>query len=90
MEFEEYLYCRNISLKLCNLPSNIKGFAYYYSGKYLIVINCKCGYWQQRESFVHELIHILDNHLVCQKGNAHDCEARTKIIISELKKEVAI
>lgn len=87
MDFDDYLKNNNICLKICDLPTNIKGLAYYYSGKYLIAINSRCCDIQQHETFIHELIHILNNHLLYPKGEAKECEMKTKKILNEFRKE---
>lgn len=85
MEFEEFLKWNNINLRIVNLSSYIKGFAYYNGCEYLVLINAKCSNAQQQETIVHELIHIFENHFSCANGCEEYCENQVHHIIKEMK-----
>lgn len=85
MEFEEFLRWNNINLRIISIASYIKGFAYFNGNEYLVLINTRCSDVQQRETIVHELIHIFENHFACATGYEDYCENQVHAIISEIK-----
>ncbi len=88
MSFEDFLMWHNISLKIVKLPSHIKGFAYYNGNNYLVLLNQACSHKQMQQTTIHELIHILENHLSCYKGYEEQCEKETHIILENVKKYI--
>lgn len=77
--------CHDINLNIMSLPSYIKGFAYYNGCEYLVLINNRCSNVQQKETIVHELIHIFENHFSCESGYEEQCEKEVDQIIKKLK-----
>lgn len=87
VNFEDFLKWHNITLRIVKLPCHIKGFAYYDGSNYLVLLNHGCSYYQMQTTLIHELIHVLENHLSCYKGYEDKCEKETHIIINNIKKE---
>ena len=85
MDFEDFLRYHNINLNVSHLPSYIKGFAYFNGCAYLVMINNRCSNVQQKETIVHELIHIFENHFSCKSGYEEQCEKEVDQIIKKLK-----
>ena len=85
MQFEDFLRENDILLRIVSLPSHVRGIATYNGWHYLVLINSKCSLYQQRDSMIHELIHILNNHFYYPKGYAEKCEQEVKYIIKEMK-----
>lgn len=85
MNFEDFLKWHNITLRTVKLSCHIKGLAYYDGMNYLILLNNQCSYNQMKITLIHELIHVLENHLVCYKGYEEKCEQETLYIIENIK-----
>lgn len=85
MNFEEYLRLNDIYIYPVTLPTKIRGLAYYNGFSYTVYINNKLGYEQQKNSTIHELIHIFENHFECPNYCRDECEERTKMIVNNLR-----
>lgn len=85
MDFEDFLRFHNINLNYVDIPSAVRGFAYYNGCNYLVAINSKYSREQNIKTTAHELIHIFKNHFFCQKGDEEECEEEVEQIIKELK-----
>lgn len=85
MNFEDFLRWHNINLRIENMPCHIHGFAYYNGIEYLVIINARNSYQQSKQTTIHELIHIFENHFSCKKGYEDSCEKDVDGIIKRLK-----
>lgn len=85
MSFEDFLNWNNIVLKIENIPGYVNGFAYYNGIQYLVIINAKCSSTQQKNTMIHEMIHIFENHFSCPSGYEEQCEKEVHYFIKELK-----
>lgn len=85
MSFEDFLITNDIILKNTNLPCHMNGFAYYNGIHYLVIINSKCSSIQQRQTFVHEMIHIFENHFSCPNGYEDRCEKEVHRFVKALR-----
>lgn len=84
MNFEDFLRFHDINLNYVDLPSSVRGFAYYNGCSYLVVINQKYSRQQNIKTTIHELTHIFENHFTCFKGNEDSCEKEVHRIINDL------
>lgn len=85
MDFEDFLRFHNINLNYVDIPSAVRGFAYYNGRSYLVAINSKYSREQNIKTTAHELIHIFKNHFFCQKEDEEECEEEVEQIIRDLK-----
>lgn len=85
MSFEDFLRWNNINLRIESIASYINGFAYYNGIEYLVIINSKCALSQQKETLVHEMIHVFNNHFECTKEYEEKCEKEVNYFIRELQ-----
>lgn len=60
---EDLLKINNIYYKICRLPNSIRAFVTCKSQNILIFINDNLSIEEQRKAFLHELIHVQENHL---------------------------
>ena len=85
MDFEDFLRFHNINLNYVNLPSAVRGFAYYNGCSYLVVINQKYNREQNIKTTIHELTHIFENHFTRFNDAEEKCEKEVQKIIKDLK-----
>lgn len=85
MNFEDFLRFHNINLNYVDLPSSVRGFAYYNGCSYLVVINQKYYREQNIKTTIHELTHIFENHFTCFQYTEEKCEEEVERIIKNLK-----
>lgn len=85
MNFEDFLRWYNINLRIESIPCYIRGFAYYNGIEYLVIINAKNSHEQSKQTTIHEMIHIFENHFSCTKGFEGKCEKEVENIISQLQ-----
>lgn len=85
MEFEDFLRFYDINLNYVNIPSSVRGFAYYNGYSYLVIINKKYSKEQNIKTAIHELIHIFKNHFTRFNDTEEKCEEEVEKIIRELK-----
>lgn len=84
-DFENFCFINNIYISYKNIPYGINGFSYCYGDKYLVVINCKENTIQQRNTTIHELIHIFENHFILNEVDLEMCENDVKELINKIK-----
>lgn len=84
MDFEDFLRFHDINLNYVDLPSSVRGFAYYNGCSYLVVINQKYNRAQNIKTTIHELTHIFENHFACFNGAEEKCEEEVQRIIKDL------
>lgn len=84
MDFEDFLRFHNINLNYVNLPSSVRGFAYYNGCSYLVVINQKYNQEQNIKTTIHELTHIFENHFSHSKEDENVCENEVEKIVRDL------
>lgn len=85
--FEDFCAEHNIILRIeKNLGSKIRGFCYYDGFYYYIVLNNRCSCEQLQETVIHEMIHVFENHFICDKEDAQSCENEVHTILHQLKR----
>ena len=84
MNFEDFLSYYNISIHYKSIPNCTKGFAYYNGRGYLVMINLNYSSLQQKETLVHEMIHIFEDHFICSQDQEEACEEHVHQIIKGL------
>lgn len=65
MGFEDFLRFYDINLNYVDIPSSVRGFAYYNGYFYLVIINKKYSKEQNIKTTIHALTHIFNNHFSC-------------------------
>lgn len=85
MEFEDFLRFYDINLNYVDIPSSVRGFAYYNGYSYLVIINKKYNKEQNMKTTIHELTHIFNNHFSCLKEDEDICENEVGKIVNDLK-----
>lgn len=85
MEFEDFLRFYDINLNYVDIPSSVRGFAYYNGYSYLVIINKKYSKEQNIKTTIHELIHIFKNHFSYSKEDENICEKEVVKIIKNLE-----
>lgn len=85
MEFEDFLRFYDINLNYVDIPSSVRGFAYYNGYSYLVIINKKYSKEQNIKTTIHELIHIFKNHFSYSKEDENICEKEVGKIIKNLE-----
>lgn len=85
MEFEDFLRFYDINLNYVDIPSSVRGFAYYNGYSYLVIINKKYNKEQNIKTTIHELTHIFNDHFSCSKNSEENCEDEVNCIINSLK-----
>lgn len=85
MEFEDFLRFYDINLNYVDIPSSVRGFAYYNGYSYLVIINRKYSKEQNIKTTMHELIHIFKNHFSYSKEDENICEKEVVKIIKNLE-----
>lgn len=85
LSFEDLLCWNNIVLRYENIPTNIRGFAYYNGNSYLVIINAKLCHSQQERTVIHELVHIFEDHFSCNAEYEEQCELEVQSIIKNIK-----
>ena len=86
MEFEDFLRFYDINLNYVDIPSSVRGFAYYNGRSYLVAINSKYSREQNIKTTAHELIHIFKNHFSYSKEDEYICENEVGKIVNDLTK----
>lgn len=84
MNFEDFLRFHNINLNYVDIPSAVRGFAYYNGRSYLVAINSKYSREQNIKTTAHELIHIFKNHFSYSKEDENICENEVRKIVNGL------
>lgn len=85
MDFEDFLRFYDINLNYVDIPSSVRGFAYYNGYSYLVIINKKYSKEQNIKTTIHELIHIFKNHFSYSKEDENICEKEVGKIIKNLE-----
>ena len=85
MEFEDFLRFYDINLNYVDIPSSVRGFAYYNGYSYLVIINKKYNKEQNIKTTIHELTHIFKNHISYSKEDEYICENEVGKIVNDLK-----
>ncbi|MFR5064815.1 MAG: hypothetical protein ACLTDD_08835 [Thomasclavelia spiroformis] len=85
MDFEDFLRFYDINLNYVDIPSSVRGFAYYNGYCYLVIINKKYSKEQNIKTTIHELIHIFKNHFSYSKEDENICEKEVGKIIKNLE-----
>ena len=85
--FEDFCTEHNIILRIeKNLGSKIRGFCYYDGFYYYIILNNRCSCEQLQKTVIHEMIHVFENHFICNNHDSEKCEAEVHQIMQCLKK----
>ncbi len=85
MDFEDFLRFYDINLNYVDIPSSVRGFAYYNGHSYLVIINKKYNKEQNIKTTIHELTHIFKNHFSYSKEDEYICENEVTKIIKNLE-----
>ena len=86
MDFEDFLRFYDINLNYVDIPSSVRGFAYYNGYSYLVIINKKYSKEQNIKTTIHELIQIFKNHFSYSKEDENICEKEVGKIVNDLTK----
>lgn len=85
MKFEDFLRFYDINLNYVDIPSSVRGFAYYNDYSYLVIINKKYNKEQNIKTTIHELTHIFKNHFSYSKEDEYICENEVEKMLKYLK-----
>ena len=50
------------------------------------ILNNRCSYEQLQETVIHEMIHVFENHFICDREDAQSCENEVHTILHQLKR----
>lgn len=85
-DFDSFCQEHDIILRISeNLGTKIRGFCYYDGIYYYVILNNRFTYNQLRETTIHEIIHVLNNHFFCDVSYAEQCESEVHTIINRLE-----
>lgn len=90
MNFEDFCRFNNIIINLNDtLPTKIKGMCVHVDEYYKIIINSKNATNIQKNTLLHEIVHILKDHFAFECTlTTEECEKEVDRIIDKIKFEI--
>lgn len=87
-DFNEFCIIHGICIMIKkNLGSTIKGFCYYDGESYHVFLNNRFSGTQLKTTTIHEIIHIMRNHFICDPKNIIKCEEEISRVIDEISQK---
>lgn len=87
MTLEDFCAQNNISLQYYPFTTKIRGICVKCGDGFIVAINPKFCNLTMNNTFMHELIHIVHDHLYCDKDDFEKCEKEVNNIIQDMKNQ---
>jgi len=88
-DFYDFCASNNIVIKIeKNIGSTIRGFCYYDGHYYNVVLNNRFSSSTMKATFIHELLHIFENHFSQDHFASEELERKTHLITRTLKTQI--
>lgn len=84
MNFEDFCRQNNIIVQFHSFTTKVRGFCMIEDDYYYIVINSRICSMTQKKVVLHEMLHILNNHLQRDYGDVEECEKEVKMIMEKI------
>ena len=88
MNFEDFCRQNNIIVQFHNFTTKIRGFCMIEDDFYYIVINARICSMTQKKVVLHEMIHILEDHLHRDCGDVEECENEVSLILEKVQEYI--
>lgn len=86
MNFQEFCEKNNIVVNIItNIGTKIRGFCYYDGFRYIVILNNRFSSEQLKETVVHEVIHVMQNHFSRLNGTDEVCEKEVKDVLLKMR-----
>lgn len=86
MDFEDFCAQNNIVVKYYSFTTKVRGCCIKMDDYYLVAINPRFSNNSMKRTLIHEITHIMQDHLLCDQSEYEKCEEEIDRIISNMKK----
>lgn len=86
MDFEDFCAQNNIVVKYYSFTTKVRGCCIKMDDCYLVAINPRFSNNSMKRTLIHEITHIMQDHLLCDQSEYEKCEEEIDRIISNMKK----
>ena len=84
MNFEDFCRQNNIVVQFHNFTTKVRGFCFIEGEYYYIIINSRICSMTQKKVVLHEMLHILNDHLQRDYGDVEECEKEVEMIMEKI------
>lgn len=87
MTLEDFCAQNNIQIQYYPFTTKIRGMCMKYDDGFIIAINPRFCDSTMKNTFIHEMIHIMHDHLYCEKDDFEKCEKEVENSIKTMKNQ---
>lgn len=81
MNFEDFCAQNNIIVKYYSFTTKVRGCCIKVDDYYIVAINPRFSNNSIKRTLIHEVMHIMQNHLLCDQSEYEQCEAEVHQLI---------
>ena len=86
MNFEDFCSQNNIVVTYYSFTTKVRGCCIKMDDHYLVAVNPRFSADSMRRTLIHEIMHIMQDHLLCDQSEYEKCEEEIARIIKNMKK----
>lgn len=86
MNFEDFCSQNNIVVTYYSFTTKVRGCCIKMDDYYLVAVNPRFSADSMRRTLIHEIMHIMQDHLLCDQSEYEKCEEEIARIINNMKK----
>lgn len=85
MNFEDFCSQNNIVVTYYSFTTKVRGCCIKMDDYYLVAVNPRFSADSMRRTLIHEIMHIMQDHLLCDQSEYEKCEEEIARIINNMK-----
>lgn len=86
MNFEDFCSQNNIVVTYYSFTTKVRGCCIKMDDYYLVAVNPRFSTDSMKRTLIHEIMHIMQDHLLCDQSEYEKCEEEIARIINNMKK----
>ena len=86
MSFEDFCAQNNIVVTYYSFSTKVRGCCMKIDDYYLVAVNPRFSNDSMKRTLIHEIMHIMEDHLLCDQSEYEKCEEEINRIIISMKK----
>lgn len=88
MDFEDFCAQNNIVVKYYSFTTKVRGCCIKMDDYYLVAINPRFSNNSMKRTLIHEITHIMQDHLLCDQSEYEKCEEEVHRLIGNMIQQV--